>query len=94
MSGLLVLGTVLVVSVIVYQLYVSRRVVRAPGYTDRQHRVQLLMIWCVPVVGAFLCHLMLSESAEVTTGDSIDSSDSDGYDGGHGSGNGDGGSVH
>lgn len=98
MSGLLILSAVLVVLVVVYQVYVSRRVVRAPGYTDQQHRMQLLMIWCLPVVGAFLCHLMLSDNANTAAAKSIDSDDHGGYDGshdtGHGHGDGGGGGGH
>lgn len=55
---------------VAYQIYVSRRVARAPDYADQQRLLQLIMVWMLPIVGAALCQAMLSnsEAAEVTDG--------------------------
>lgn len=91
MTSSAIVGAILVLLAIVYQIYVSRRVVNAPDYTDQQRRLQLIMIWCLPIIGSAVCHLMLGESTEAAAGENVDSSDHDGYDGGHGGGDGDGG---
>jgi hypothetical protein len=90
-NSFLILVAVIAPLVIAYQIYISRRIARAPDYTDQQRRLQLIMIWCLPVVGSVVCHLMLSESAEVTAEDGIDSAGHDERDGGHDGGGGDGG---
>lgn len=71
MSGYLVLAVVLVGLSVFYQIYITRRVVRATDYTDQQRLLQIIMIWALPVIGAALCQAMLgkSEAAEATSPD-------------------------
>ena len=52
----------LIVALVGYQAYVSRRVSKSTDYSQPQLRLQQALIWLVPAVGAFLCHLMLLES--------------------------------
>jgi mannose/fructose/N-acetylgalactosamine-specific phosphotransferase system component IID len=63
MGGYFLLVAVLVVLVVAYQIYISRRVARDTDYTDQQRLLQLIMIWVLPVLGAALCQAMLSDGA-------------------------------
>lgn len=94
MSGAGVLVAVIVALAAAYQGYVSRRVYRSGYYTGNQRVLQLAIIWLIPVVGAVICHFVVSEADSTRAaarGARIDSEDygSD-LDHGH-SGGGDGG---
>lgn len=97
MNGFLILVAVLIVLVIAYQIYISRRVARAPYYSDQQRLWQLIMIWLVPVIGAAVSQLMLSdtEASEASGGETHpENTDHDGQDSGYGAGNGGDGGGH
>ena len=55
------IATLVVVAVLVLgaQANVSIRVSRSPSYTVRQKRLQLLLVWLLPVVGATLVYLVM-----------------------------------
>ena len=52
---LVVLGALLL-----YQLFVSARVMLSQGYSRSQKIMQLLLIWLVPLLGAAMCQVVLS----------------------------------
>lgn len=95
MSGAGVLIAVIVALAVAYQGYISWQVYRSGYYTGNQRVLQLAIIWLVPLVGAVICHFVVSEanSTRAAIGgsgrnDGIGDGYSDGHD--HGSG-GDGG---
>lgn len=51
--------SIFVCVVLVYQLWVSRLLYRAVEYDRRQRSLQLLLVWVVPLVGAFICQRFL-----------------------------------
>jgi hypothetical protein len=74
MSGFLILAAVLFVLMVAYQIYVSRRVARSHIYSNDQRIIQLIMIWLLPMIGASICHWMISDveakdSGELQTDD-------------------------
>lgn len=44
---------------LLYQLWVSSIVYRAPEYPPSQRSLQLLLIWSVPLFGAMFCQVFL-----------------------------------
>jgi hypothetical protein len=61
MNNFWILLAIIFISVVVYQAYVSRRIMHAPYYTNQQRLWQIMIIWVLPLIGAALCHLMLNE---------------------------------
>jgi len=59
MSAGEVLATILIL-IAGYQIYVTVRVVKSDKYTKGQRTAQTLLIWFVPVLGAVVCHLVLT----------------------------------
>lgn len=49
----------ILVGVLGYQAWVTRSVVRADHLSREQRFAQLASVWCVPAVGAVLCHWFL-----------------------------------
>ena len=49
----------LLVILLIYQIFVSARLIKSRFYTKEQVRNQLLLIWFIPVAGSVICHLML-----------------------------------
>lgn len=53
-------GVVIVASIVLaYKYYVSLLVWRTRFYEPRQKRIQLLVIWILPVLGALVCHVVV-----------------------------------
>lgn len=93
-GNLFIISAILIALVVAYQLYVSHRVTRTRHYTDQQRFWQLIMVWILPVIGATLCHFMLSDVEASELGDGGEYADSHGQDtqgGGYDGGAGDGG---
>lgn len=66
MNPLQWLGWGLIGGVLLYQLWVSLLIFRAPEYNAEQRTLQCLMVWLIPAVGAMACHFFLRNSrAEV-----------------------------
>lgn len=87
------LMTLIVVLVIAYQIYVSRKVYVSDHYTQNQRILQLSIIWLMPGIGAVLTHFALGAiNADEAAADQPyeGSDDYDGHDSGYGDG-GDGG---
>lgn len=89
MNGASVLLAVIAIPVGAYQLYVSWRVYQSECYTGNQRALQLIIIWLLPVIGATVCHSILSETNSTYT--ETGRSEHDNSDAGHdSSGSGDG----
>ena len=74
-----------------FQAYVSVRMSRSPAYTERQKRLQLLLIWLLPALGATLVYLVMrTDSVPSRARDATFTRD----DGGIGPGDGHGDSSH
>ena len=72
-----------------FQAYVSVRVSRSPSYTEQQKRLQLLLLWLLPVFGASLAYLVMrTDSAPSRALDAAFTRDDGGI--GPGDGHGDG----
>lgn len=84
MSSAAVLLAVTIILAGAYQLYVSWRVYQSEYYTGNQRALQLIIIWLAPVIGAAVCHLILSEtnSAYMPIGGTEHGSDDSADDGG------------
>lgn len=74
MNGFLILSGAVVVLAVAYQIHISRRVARSRIYSNDQRIIQLIMIWLLPVIGASVCHWMLSdaEADDVASGTHAD----------------------
>lgn len=59
---LAVVGVLLLI--LTYQVWVSMYVFRAPEYAVKQRVAQILLVWLIPVIGAVLCHIFLSNSRQ------------------------------
>jgi len=58
------LGPACIGGVLLYQLWVSAAIVRAPEYDARQRMCQCLIVWLIPLVGAMVCHFFLRISRD------------------------------
>jgi len=47
---------------LLYQIWVSIAVCRAPEYDQKQCSLQLAVVWLFPLIGAVGCHLFLRNS--------------------------------
>ncbi len=56
----------LLVILLIYQIFVSARLIKSRFYTKEQVRNQLLLIWFIPLVGSVICHLMLRTLTQPT----------------------------
>lgn len=57
------IGSIIVVSLL-YQSYVTYRVVNSSYFDISQVKLQLLLIWLIPIIGAALCHMAIQDSKE------------------------------
>jgi hypothetical protein len=61
-----------VLAVAVYQVFVTVRLVRFHGYSPGQKVVQSIFVWLIPILGAYVVHLVIR-----TTEKSLPSADRD-----------------
>jgi len=50
-----------------YQIYLTVRVIRYGGFTERQRLLQFVLIWLLPVLGAAIVHVFLLSDRELPT---------------------------
>ena len=48
-------------AIIVYQAFVTFRIVFSRQYTSGQKLLQVAVIWLLPLIGAVVCHIFLDE---------------------------------
>ena len=73
----------------VFQAYVSVRIAHSPSYTEQQKRLQLLVVWLLPALGATFVYLVMrTDSAPSRARDAAFTRDDGGI--GPGDGHGDG----
>ncbi|MFT3734321.1 MAG: hypothetical protein QM776_04765 [Rhodocyclaceae bacterium] len=51
-----------ILTLLAFQALVSFKLVRYEGFSSTQRRMQLLLIWCVPLIGAWLSYSMMRAS--------------------------------
>lgn len=57
-------AVVLIIAVVIlYQVWITIKLVQAIEYAHAQKIVQLIFIWCIPVVGAGIVHLILTDTS-------------------------------
>lgn len=60
------LNYALFVSVIIYQIFVSIRIYHAEEYERAQRLIQITLIWCIPIVAAFVLHSFLRNQRKIS----------------------------
>ena len=58
MNATLVIAACVVVAV-GYQAWVSRKIMRFPGYSASQRAIQLALVWLLPIFGALVAQLVM-----------------------------------
>lgn len=64
MDGSDLFAVVIVVAALVFQIWVTLQVYRSELYDAAQKRAQTRLIWMVPLVGALVSFVVLTESGE------------------------------
>ena len=64
MDGSDLFAVLAVVAALIFQSWVTLRVMRSEAYEPSQKRAQARLIWMIPVFGALVSFVMLSENEE------------------------------
>jgi hypothetical protein len=59
MTGSFIALSIGIFGVVLYQIFVTVRLVKFTGYSTAQKIIQSLLIWLVPLLGAWIVHLVI-----------------------------------
>jgi hypothetical protein len=64
MSAVTWMGLLLAIAFsLMYQVYITRRVIKYPHCTNRQKALQLALVWLLPLIGAAVVHGFFKQDA-------------------------------